>query len=217
MNTFNGFPAESLDFLFNLKLHNTLSKEKENLIKYRFLISEPLRLLYDELTSTVLKINPCFETKPSRCISTPYTDRRFSPDVPLKEYMYIRFKLGGKEDNIPGLYFDMGCDFYSCGLRIYKQNVKGMDSIRDKILYKPEKYDLALDAISKKGFTIIGEKYKKDRCPELPDGFAKELCNMKGFYIGRDTNVNERVFTRELAEEIKEGFRAVGDVLRLLE
>ena len=216
MNKFNGFPKELPDFLFDLKFHNTIEKQEENLIKYRKIISEPLKMLYEELKHTAEEISPIFETRANRCVSTPYTDRRFSPAAPLKEYMYIRFKFSGAENNIIGLYFDMGCDFYSYGLRIYKQNVKGMDRIREKILHIPEKYSSALDFITQNGFKIIGEKYKKDKCPELPDGYAKELYNMKGFYIGKDTAINQRVFTEELAEEIKNGFRTVANILCLL-
>lgn len=216
MNTFNGFPSETADFLFNLKFHNTLSNEKENLLKYKFLISEPLRLLYDELIPTVLKINTRFETKPNRCISTPYTDRRFSPDAPLKEYMYIRFKYAGLQENILGLYFDMGCDYYSYGLRIYGQNIKGMDKIREKISQAPERFSEVLDGLTDRGFSVIGESYKKDRIPELPDCSAKKLYNLKSFYIGKDVEVGGNVFSKILAGEIKEGFIAVSEFLNLI-
>lgn len=216
LNTFNGFPSETADFLFNLKFHNTISDEKENLLKYKFLISEPLRLLYDELIPTVLKINTCFETKPSRCISTPYTDRRFSPDAPLKEYMYIRFKCAGLQENIPGLYFDMGSDYYSYGLRIYRQNIKGMDSIREKISKAPERFSEVLDGLTDKGFSVNGESYKKDKAPELPDCSAKKLYNLKGFYIGKDVEVGRNVFSNILAGEIKEGFFSVSEFLKLI-
>lgn len=217
MSKFNGFPKELPDFLFELKFQNTIEKQEENLIKYRKIISEPLKMLYEELKQTAEEISPMFETRANRCVSTPYTDRRFSPDAPLKEYMYIRFKLSGAEDNIIGLYFDMGCDFYSYGLRIYKQTVKGMDIIREKIMNTPEKYSSALDLITQNGFKIIGEKYKKDKCPQLPDGYAKELYNMKGFYIGKDTAINQRVFTEELAEEIKAGFMTAANMIMLIE
>lgn len=216
MDAFNGFPSETADFLFTLKFHNTISNEKENLIKYKLLISEPLRRLYDELIPTVLKINPCFETKPNRCISTPYTDRRFSPDAPLKEYMYIRFKCAGLQENIPGLYFDMGSDFYSYGLRIYRQNIKGMDRIREKISKAHEKFSEVLDELADSGYSVIGESYKKDRIPVLPDCSAKKLYNLKSFYIGKNVEVNQNVFSKKMVGEIKEGFFAVSDFLNMI-
>lgn len=213
---FKGFPKETPDFLFNLKFCNTTLKEKENLAKYKILISEPLKQLYKELLPTVLNIDPRFETKPSRCVSTPYTDRRFSPSVPLKEYMYIRFKYSDLSDNIPGLYFDMGCDYYSYGLRIYKQNIKGMDKIREKILKSPEHFSSVLDKLSDKGFFVIGDLYKKDKLPNMPDFPAKSLYNRKSFYIGKDVKINENIFSRELAEEIKANFLALTPIIRII-
>lgn len=216
INRFNGFPKETADFLFSLKFQNTVSKEKENLLKYKVLVSEPLKLLYEELLPTVLKINFPFETKPSRCISTPYTDRRFSPDIPLKEYMYIRFKYTNLRENIPGLYFDMGSDYYSYGLRIYRQNIKGMDRIREKISKEPEKFSEILDGLTDKGFSVNGESYKKDKAPGLPDCSAKKLYNLKSFYIGKDVEVGGNVFSNILAGEIKGGFIAVSEFLKLI-
>lgn len=213
---FNGFSKEAVNFLFDLKLHNTISEEEENLKKYKVLISEPLKLLYEYLTPTVLEISPRFETKPSRCISTPYTDRRFSPSAPLKEYMYIRFKYSDLRENIPGLYFDMGSEYYSCGLRVYKQNIMGMDKLREKILKFPEKFSEVLDKLADEDFSIIGESYKKDKGPELADCSAKKLYNLKSFYIGKNVEINKNVFSSLLAEEIHKGFNAVSEFLQLI-
>lgn len=213
---FKGFPKDTPDFLFNLKFCNTASNEKNNLQKYKILISEPLKQLYSELFPVVLDIGSRFDTKPSRCISTPYTDRRFSPSVPLKEYMYIRFKYADLSDNIPGLYFDMGCEDYSYGLRIYRQTIKGMDGIREKISNRPEKFSDSLNRLADKGFSVIGESYKKDKIPEMPDCAAKSLYNRKSFYIGKNAEINKNVFSHMLAEEIKEGFLAVSEILNLI-
>lgn len=213
---FKGFPKETADFLFELKLHNTLSEQEENLKKYKILISEPLKLLYEELLPTVNTISQRFETNPGRCISTPYTDRRFSPSVPLKEYMYIRFKYTCLQENIPGLYFDMGSEYYSYGLRVYKQNIKGMDKLREKIADLPEKFSEVLDKLYGQGFSLIGESYKKDKIPALYDCSAKKLYNMKSFYIGKNIEVNKDVFSKNLAEEIKDGFIAAGEFIKLI-
>lgn len=215
-NKFKGFPKETPDFLFNLKFCNTIVNEKENLEKYKALISEPLKQLYNELLPIVLDIDPRFETKPSRCISTPYTDRRFSPSVPLKEYMYIRFKYADLTDNIPGLYFDMGCDYYPCGLRIYKQNVKGMDKIREKILKTPDRFSSALKKLSDKGFSVIGDSYKKDKLANMPHCPAKSLYNRKSFYIGKDVKINDNIFSGALAEEINANFTAFTEIIRII-
>ncbi|MDD4494499.1 MAG: DUF2461 family protein [Eubacteriales bacterium] len=215
-NTFTGFTKELLDFLFALRFENTIEKQTENLKRYKLLISEPLKQLYETLLSVVVDINATLETKPSRCISSPYTDRRFSTAMPLKEYMYIRFKQNNKDNDIAGLYFDMGMDYYSYGLRIYKQTSAGMQTFRDKVIEKPKPYLKELEKISAQGFSIIGDSFKKDHYPDLPQNILKEILNRKCFYIGKDVPVTDKIFTPELAEEIANGFIAMSDLLKLL-
>ena len=214
--SFSGFSPEMLSFLFELKFSNTIDKQAENLIKYKKLISEPLMLLYEYLLKTVLDSGLSVETKPSRCVSTPYTDRRFSPQTPLKEYMYIRFRQIGKKADIPGLYFDMGIDHYGYGIRIYKQTALGMDRLRERIKEDPQKFSFAIEELATAGFKVIGEKYKKDHFPEMPECKAKEILNRRNFYLERAVPVGEAVFSPTLAEELSCAYRKLSGFYLLL-
>ena len=205
-----------VSFLFELKFSNTIDKQAENLKKYKRLISEPLILLYDDLLETVLDLGLSVETKLSRCVSTPYTDRRFSPQAPLKEYMYIRFKQLGKKTDIPGLYFDMGIDHYGYGIRIYKQTSSGMGKLREQIKEEPQKFSAAIEKISSAGFAIIGEKYKIDHFPEISECKAKEILNRRSFYIEKAVPVSDTVFSSALAEELSCAYRQINNFYQLL-
>lgn len=216
-DSFTGFSPEMPDFLFGLRFENTVDRQADNLIRYKKLISEPLFLLYESLLGTVSKISYLLEAKPSRCVSSPYTDRRFSPNVPLKEYMYIRFKQYGKESDIPGFYFDMGADFYGYGIRIYKQTFDGSERFRLKITGDPDKYFPVINAVSSAGFTAVGESYKKDRYPDIPGCFAKDILNKRRFYIEKTTPVGENVFSSALAAEISDGFIKLKEFYILME
>lgn len=213
---FNGFSKEMMEFLFELPFNNTLEKLPDNKEKYKMLITEPLTLLYRDLLPTVMKISSRLETKPTRCLSTPYTDRRFSPSTPLKDYLYLRFKLSGKNVDVPGLYFDLGPEGYSYGLRIYKQTSGGIEEIRQKVLLSPNEFNRVLTELKQNGFQIIGESYQKDHYASLPDCAAKELLNKKTFYIGKDKPVGELLFSKELADELATGFAQMKNLLNLL-
>lgn len=214
---FNGFPHELAGFWFELHIKNNISDQAQIKEKYKRIITRPLTLLYEALAPAVLEISKGFETKPLRCISSPYTDRRFSPGVPFKEYMYIRFKQSGKAEDIPGLYFDMGVDGYSYGLRIYNQTSKGIERLRNKITDNFNLFDAALKEIVENGFTIIGDKYKKDKYPYLPDSVAKDLLGRKRFYICRNIPVNEGIYTDALDVEIRDGFTKMKNILEIME
>lgn len=213
---FCGFSPEMLSFLFELKFSNTIDKQAENLVKYKKLIFEPLMLLYENLLETVLDLELEVETKPSRCVSTPYTDRRFSPQAPLKEYMYIRFKQSGKKTDIAGLYFDMGIEHYGYGIRIYKQTSSGMDKLRERILNDPQKFSSAIEDLNSDGFAVVGEKYKKDHFPEIPECEAKDILNRRSFYIEKAKPVSDTAFSSALAEELTDAYRKLSDFYQLL-
>lgn len=216
MQEFNGFSKEFVDFLIQLSFNNTIEKQGENLINYKKFITQPLNQLYNELLPVACEINTAFETKPARCISTPYTDRRFSPATPLKEYMYLRFKQSGKSKDIVGLYFDMGADMYSYGLRIYKQTSGGFQQIKDNIIENQNAYENELKNILNSGYKIIGEKYKKDHYPQIKSDILNDFLNRKTFYICKEFSLNDNIFNAELANEIAKGFYQLKNFVNLI-
>lgn len=213
---FNGFQKEFVDFLIQLSFENTIEKQAENLKSYKKFISSPLNELCNDLLPVACEINPAFETKPSRCISTPYTDRRFSPNTPLKEYMYLRFKQSGKSKDIVGLYFDMGADMYSYGLRVYKQTSGGFQNIKNNIIDNQNEFLDELNIILNNGYEIIGDKYKKDHYPDINNELLNDFLNRKSFYICKERSLNDDVFTPKLANEISQGFLQLKNFVNLI-
>ena len=205
-SNFKGFDKNAIDFLFALRFSNTIENQAQNIANYKKYITEPLNLLYLDLISVTGQFDICLETKPARCISSPYTDRRFSPTVPLKEYMYLRFRQANKSNDMLGLYFDMGCEAYGFGLRIYKASSKGMNELKDKISANPRLFSRLIDELKSKGFEIEGESYKKDHFPEIEQCSAKELLNMKSFSVSQTKLINENIFSIALKQELTEAF-----------
>lgn len=213
---FKGFDKETNNFLFELQFCNTNERQSENLVKYKKYITTPINLLYFDLLEVVNQFNIDFETKPARCISTPYTDRRFSPNVPLKEYMYLRFRQANRKTNILGLYFDMGSEAYGYGLKIYKPSSREMDLLREKISENYKLFSKLTDDLILKGFEITGEKYKKDHFTHIPDCSAKKLLNMKCFSVSKTKSVNDSVYTQELKTELSNAFMDLKEFVELL-
>ena len=89
--------------------------------------------------------------------------------------------------------------------------------LHEKIAEKPDKYSALLDEIFAAGFTVVGEKYKKDNYPEIPECFAKEILNCRGFYIEKTVPVGENVFSSALADELSDGFIKLNGFFELLE
>jgi len=214
--TFSGFPAGFADFLFSLQFNNTMERLPENKIAYRCLVSEPLAQLFHALAPTALSVSETLITKPSKCVSTMYSDMRFSRAAPLKGYMYIRFREPQAEKDILGLYFDMGCDYYSYGIRIYKQTSAGMERIRENALENSGLFLRELENLKRLDMTLFGESFAKDRYPGIESELLKELLNRRNFYVGRNCPVSETVYTDQLMNEISGAYHGVKGLYALL-
>jgi len=212
---FCGFPKEFVDFLFSLQINNTVDMLPENKQTYRRLITEPLTLLFHALAQPALSVSESLVTKPSKCISTMYSDMRFSRSKPLKGYMYIRFREPYNEKDVLGLYFDMGFDYYSYGIRIYKQTSAGMERIREYAVDNSDAFTAELENIYKIGMVIIGDNFAKDRYPEINNKTLKTLINKKGFYIGLNRPVDESVFDGQLKDEVADAYASLKGLYKL--
>jgi uncharacterized protein (DUF2461 family) len=188
----------------------------ENKPVYKQLITEPLALLFHALTQPALSVSETLITKPSKCVSTMYRDMRFGGTTPLKGYMYIRFREPSSEKDILGLYFDMGCNYYSYGIRIYKQTSAGMDRIRENVLKNSGEFARELENLNKIGMIIIGDKFAKDHYPEINNEAIKDLLNRRNFYIGKDCLISESVYNGELRDEIAGAFIRLKDIYNLI-
>jgi uncharacterized protein (DUF2461 family) len=215
--SFDGFPKGVKEFLENLPFSNTLAAKEENIIDYKRLITRPLEKLYEALLPAVYEISENLDTKKARCVSSPYNDMRFSPKAPLREYVYIRFRLYGREENCPGLYFDMGSEYFSYGIWIFKRTTSGVKALHESMIDKQSDYSKAFENALSAGLSIGGEKYKKDHYPDIPDSPLKDMLNRKMFYIGVEFPINETIYTPALAEEISKGFYSLSKLVRLLE
>jgi len=214
-NQFAGFSRDFADFLFTLRFRNTMELLPENKVAYKNFITEPLTSLFHGLTPTALEISETLVTRSAKCVCTPYADMRFSKATPLKEYMYIRFREPFSSKDALGLYFDMGCDGYSYGIRIYKQTSGGMDQIRNGILANKKAFAKELTNLSDMGMTIVGDKFAKDHFAD-EDTLLKQLLNRKNFYITRNCPIGESVFGDGLLSEISDAFAGLKGMYALL-
>lgn len=130
--------------------------------------------------------------------------------------MYLRFREPFRDNDVLGFYFDMGHEYYSYGIRIYKQTSAGMEKIREGIVEKSGLFTEALGHIRQQGMVIYGGKYAKDHYPGIDNDVIKDILNRKNFYIARDFPISETVFCSGLADEIAEGFRSLGEIYTLI-
>jgi len=130
--------------------------------------------------------------------------------------MYIRFREPFSEKDILGLYFDMGCDYYGYGIRIYKQTSVGMERIREHAIENNHSFTRELESLARLNMAIVGDKFAKDRYPEISNEVLKDLLNRKSFYIERACPINEAVYNGKLRDEIADAYIGLKGLYSLL-
>lgn len=214
--SFAGFPPAMMDFLFELKFNNTTEKLPDNKVMFKKLILEPLRSLYEMVAPNMAAYDKKLMIRPSICLSSMYTDRRFKPGVPLKDYTYMRFKRSDMHTDILGFYFDMGFEYYSYGINMYDRTSKGMEKIREYALAHQKIFEKELANIQDKGFRIIGSKYVKDHYPYVKSAILNDFLSRKYFYIAKEEPLDDIVFSPLLANELNRSYIDLRSMFELL-
>lgn len=165
--TFNGFPAESQEFLKQLKANNNREWFAEHKSRYEALIMQPALAFVAAMEKPLKKVSPFFTAVPKRSggsIMRVYRDIRFSKDKsPFKSFVGIHFRhAAGKDAHAPGFYFHIDIDEVFLGAGIWRPEPAVLDQIRFAIDDDQKRWSKIVD--NKKlnqNFRFDGESLKR--------------------------------------------------------
>jgi uncharacterized protein (TIGR02453 family) len=202
---FSGFSKETLDFLYQIRRHNSKPWFEEHRDAYERYLLYPLRRLAVALSSVVLQIDPEIETNPSRVVSRIYRDIRFSHDKSFyKKSMWLTFKrnIEAWQDS-PVYYFELFPDSYRFGMGFYAITRETMGKIRLVIEKKPALFRRHLAVIkSIPGMTIEGRTYKRTLNPAIP-GELQPIYQKKELYLVANRGIDAILFSEALVSDLK--------------
>lgn len=212
---FSGFKREAFDFLVDVRGYNSKEWYEENKPVYKELLLKPFQELVTELAPVVLEIDRNFEVKPAvdKTISRIYRDTRFSKDKSrYRENMWLTFKRNtGEWKEAPCFYFEIMPGKYRYGMGYYSATRDSMDTMRKMIDEKPEEFLKATECMRiSSRYSVEGDSYKrklKETSPEI-----EEWYNRKNLYIVHNSSEPEKLYTGEIVEELKEGFKELQPV-----
>lgn len=216
------FSQQTLDFLFENRLHDSRSWFAEHKKEYQSLVLEPLRQLVVDLTPTMVKLDPEFTTEPKvdKTICRIWRDTRYTKDPSLyRDHMWIIFKRGGRlhgQDH-PGMYFEINLDGFTYGCGFYHASTAYMNNLRSRILNGDGEFAAAQKAyLSQKTFHISGECFKRPRYGARP---PEEQLWLERRNIGFDATSHDfsLLFSKELPQKLAKDFRKLFPVYRFLE
>lgn len=209
MSEFTGFTQTGLDFLQNVKIHNSRQWFAENRTIYDNQLVKPFRALVEELTPTMLQIDQWFETKPAigKTLSRINRDTRFSKDKSLyRDRLWLTFKRPSKDwKESPCYFFEIDPEGYRYGLGYYCVPKQTMDIFRDEINQDHNKFLQVINCV-KKPFELYGESYKRPLVKDLPPKIAS-WYNRKDLGVIASSNQIEDLFSKNLIQKLSKGFK----------
>jgi len=209
MSEFTGFTQTGLDFLQNVKIHNSRQWFAENRTIYDNQLVKPFRALVEELTPTMLQIDQWFETKPAigKTLSRINRDTRFSKDKSLyRDRLWLTFKRPSKDwKESPCYFFEIDPEGYRYGLGYYCVPKQTMDIFRDEINQDHNKFLQVINCV-KKPFELYGESYKRPLVKDLPPKIAN-WYNRKDLGVIASSNQIEDLFSKNLIQKLSKSFK----------
>lgn len=209
MSEFTGFTQTGLDFLQNVKIHNSRQWFAENRTIYDNQLVKPFRALVEELTPTMLQIDQWFETKPAigKTLSRINRDTRFSKDKSLyRDRLWLTFKRPSKDwKESPCYFFEIDPEGYRYGLGYYCVPKQTMDIFRDEINQDHNKFLQVINCV-KKPFELYGESYKRPLVKDLPPKIAN-WYNRKDLGVIASSNQIEDLFSKNLIQKLSISFK----------
>lgn len=208
---FKGFTPEALQFFRDLAANNYKEWFEENKHIYEKELKEPFKELVLSLTPTMHNIDQSFELRPHRVVSRIYRDTRFSTNKdPYKTCLWLTFQPTVENwMNFPGFFMELNADTFICGMGLFMPKRKTMDEFRERLEFEGAEFQKNTQKnVLDRGFEPMGEEFKRPLKNNLDEYFQRWI-HRKSIYVAKTVPVNEKVFTPEFAEILREDFQAL--------
>jgi len=207
------FSQETLDFLFENRMHDSKDWYQEHKAEYKRYVAEPFSEFITELAPTMLAIDDAFPVNPKR-FSRLYRDARFSKGGSIfRDNVWCMFaRTTDVYAPLPGFYFEISPSGYEYGFGYYKATAKTMQAIRSMILSDDKSFQAARNAYEEQDvFAMAGDVYKRDRFPDTDEKLAGWLGRRSIYFFARGADP-ESFFAGNLAERIASDFRRIAPI-----
>ncbi len=202
---FQGFSQNAVDFLWGVKFNNEREwflAHKQDYLEY---LDRPLRALAAELLDAMNEAYPDAGLQSHVC--RIYRDaRRLHGRGPYKDHLWLVLEHPSESRaGRPALYFEIAPNYYSYGCGFWEMDAATAAKHRARIDSDPKPLEKLARRLNQSRFRLDGGVYKR------PKGdVGALLCpwyNRKNLAITYEDNPEGVLFTRELYDEILEGFR----------
>ena len=208
MKPFEGFSAETIDFLWELRMNNSRAWMEQNRDRYQRVLKAP----FDALAEALAAESTSFGGRQMKCsVSRINRDIRFSKDKsPYRACRWVVLydaALHGTEwKTRPSFFFELSPEGYTYGLGLWCAPPAFLAAYRKKIEGNPA----ALERLAKKvqkdaSFRLEGESYKRIQNKTLSP-FLQEWYSKKELLLAAHGGMEDILFSPELPQFLAEGW-----------
>lgn len=207
---FQGFSPETIDFLWGLRFNNNREWFEPHKQQYVKTLYEPMKALAQMLYPSVSEDFPELECKVSRI----YRDQRMHPPTPYKESLWSCFRTSDRPwGEQPVLFFELTPDDYSFGFLFWFARPWQMEQLRRQLSLEAGPFLKIVEALEGGGtMQLSGLEYKKPK--PYPDPGLERFFKMKNLSVIVNRGIDERLYSPELADEIREAFDSLKPLMR---
>lgn len=171
MKPFEGFTAETIDFLWELRMNNSREWMEENRDRYKRVLKEP----FDSLAAALVAESTAFGGREMKCsVSRINRDIRFSKDKsPYRAsrwvVLYDAALQGTAWKERPSFYFELNPEGYEHGLGMWCSPSAFLAAYRRKIESNPAAFERMAKKFEKDPlFRLEGRAYKNSKMKRFP-------------------------------------------------
>lgn len=202
---FQGFSEATNEFLWGIRFNNEKPWFEAHKQEYIDHVQEPLRLLAHEVYER-------FTAKHSDLplnlrISRIYRDaRRLHGRGPYKSNLWFTLRMAGEDwAQMPAFWFGIHPSSYNYGMGVFDAKPAYMARFRKEMDERPEVFGKLAKAFDKQDRFILGaDSYKRPK--GTPPAPLDQWYNRKGVDMGCYRQVDQLLYSRDLVEDILEGF-----------
>jgi uncharacterized protein (TIGR02453 family) len=231
VGSFSGFPKRTVTFLRALAAHNDREWFAAHKDEYEAAVMEPARAFVLAMGERLRRLTPGIKAEPRQSgagrprtdgsLFRLYRDTRFSADKsPFKTNLGILFWEGsGSRMENPGYYFHLEPPTLMLGGGLYIIPRPLLERYRRAVAdpeYGPELAAIVRKLLSRPGFTIGGEHFKRVPAGYDPDPAAAGLLRHSGLYAGYEIPIPAELHSTALVDYCFDRFKPMEPLHRWL-
>ena len=204
---FQGYTQQTVDFMWGIRFNNERGWFMEHKDDYISTFLTPTKALGEQVYDAVHALLP--DEPLILKVSRIYRDaRRLFGRGPYKDHLWWCIRTGDKDwTGRPTFWFELAPEGWTYGMGYYLPKPLTMAKLRARIDRDPKTMETLTRRLARqKEFQLETEDYKRPRSA-APSKLLEPWYRTKSFSICHEDKLTDEVFSRDIVDRLKEGYR----------